>query len=100
MNDEQRRVALFQAQPGGLGLFFRPAALSFAHVEQLHVAHSALLDEKIAPAGPIGLVLTGPKAECNLDTQLPAYIKTFAAETDTAVNLKDGAVNKKPRAGC
>jgi hypothetical protein len=52
MNDEQRRVALFQAQPEGLGLFFRPAALSFAH--------SALLDEKTAPAEPIGLVLTGP----------------------------------------
>jgi hypothetical protein len=32
MNDEQRAVALFQAQPEGLGLFFRPAALSFAHV--------------------------------------------------------------------
>ncbi|MEW8342503.1 MAG: PH domain-containing protein [Candidatus Thiodiazotropha taylori] len=66
MNDEQRRVALFQAQPPilmlkrGLGLFFRPAALSFAHVEQLHIAHSALLDKKIAPAGPIGIVLTDP----------------------------------------
>jgi hypothetical protein len=61
MNDEQRRVALFQAQPVGLGLFFRPAALSFAHVAWLHVAHSALLDEKTAPAEPIGLVLTGPR---------------------------------------
>ncbi|MES9968510.1 MAG: enoyl-CoA hydratase/isomerase family protein [Candidatus Thiodiazotropha sp.] len=60
MNDEQRRVALFQAQPRGLGLFFRPAALSLAHVEQLHDAHSVLLDEKIVPAWPIGLVLTGP----------------------------------------
>ncbi|MEW8256142.1 MAG: hypothetical protein AB2747_17430 [Candidatus Thiodiazotropha taylori] len=37
------------------------------------------------------------KAECNLDTQLPAYIKTFAAETDIAVNLKDGAVSKKAK---
>ncbi|MCG7875477.1 MAG: hypothetical protein JAY75_08655 [Candidatus Thiodiazotropha taylori] len=63
MNDEQRGVALFQvhpkgtsfgAQPEGLGLFFRPAALSFAHVEKLHIAHSALLDEKIVPAGSIG----------------------------------------------
>ncbi|MCG7997720.1 MAG: hypothetical protein JAZ06_20130 [Candidatus Thiodiazotropha taylori] len=67
MNDEQRRVALFQAQAAilmlkrGLGLFFRPAALSFAHVEQLHIAHSALLDDKIVPAGPIGFVLTGPR---------------------------------------
>jgi hypothetical protein len=56
----KRRVALFQAQPEGLGLFFRPAALSFAHVALLHIAHSALLDEKTAPAEPIGLVLTGP----------------------------------------
>jgi len=54
-------VALFQAQPRGLGLFFRPAALSFAHVAWLHHAHSALLDKKTAPAGPIELVLTGPK---------------------------------------
>ncbi|MEW7997902.1 MAG: hypothetical protein AB2540_12840 [Candidatus Thiodiazotropha endolucinida] len=54
MNDEQRGVALFQGQPEGLGLFFRPAALSFAHVEKLHIAHSALLDEKIVPAGSIG----------------------------------------------
>jgi len=69
MNDEQRGVALFQAhpkgtsfgaQPEGLGLFFRPAALSFAHVAWLHHAHSALLDKKTAPAGPIGFVLTGP----------------------------------------
>ena len=62
MSDEQQRVALFQAQPGGLGLFFRPAALSLAHVEWLHIARSALLDEKIAPAEPIQLVLTGPSA--------------------------------------
>ena len=53
-------MALFQAQPEGLGLFFRPVALSFAHVAVLHVAHDALLDEKIVPAEPIGLVLTGP----------------------------------------
>jgi len=33
MNDEQRGVALFQAQPEGLSRIFRPAALSFAHVE-------------------------------------------------------------------
>jgi hypothetical protein len=46
MSDEQRAVALFQAQPQGLGLFSRPAALSLAHVERLHLARSALLDEK------------------------------------------------------
>jgi len=60
MNDEQRRVALFQGQPEGLGLILRPAALSFAHVAGLHLAHSALLDAKSAPAEPMGLVLTGP----------------------------------------
>ena len=60
MNDEQRRVALFQAQPDGLGLFFHPAALSFAHVASLHVALSALPGKKRAPAALIGLVLTGP----------------------------------------
>ncbi|ODB99622.1 hypothetical protein A3197_11885 [Candidatus Thiodiazotropha endoloripes] len=37
------------------------------------------------------------KAECTLDTKLPAYIRTFAAETDIAVNLKDGAVSKKAK---
>ncbi|MEW8093002.1 MAG: hypothetical protein AB2753_01165, partial [Candidatus Thiodiazotropha endolucinida] len=63
MSDEQHRAALFQgspkgtsfgAQPEGLGLFFRPAALAFTHVEQLHIVHAALPDEKIVPAGPIG----------------------------------------------
>jgi hypothetical protein len=58
---EQRGVTLFQVQPEGLGLFFRPAALSLAHVEQLHLACSALLDEKTDPAEPFGFVLTGPK---------------------------------------
>jgi hypothetical protein len=33
MNDEERRVALFQAQPEEPGLFFRPTALSLAYVE-------------------------------------------------------------------
>jgi len=50
MNDEQRGVALFQAQPAGLGLFLRPAVLSFAHVAGLHHAHSALLGTKTATA--------------------------------------------------
>ena len=54
-------LALFQGKPEGRALFFRPAALSFAHIAQLHRAHSALPDEKITPAGLIGLVLTGPR---------------------------------------
>jgi len=33
MNDEQRSMAYFQVQPEGPGLFFRPAALSFACME-------------------------------------------------------------------
>jgi len=45
MNDEQRGVVFVQARPAGPGLFFHPAALSFAHVTGLHSAHSALLDE-------------------------------------------------------
>ncbi|MET0005957.1 MAG: hypothetical protein ABW087_20320 [Candidatus Thiodiazotropha sp.] len=61
MSDEQRRVAHFQAQPEGLGLFFHPAALSFAHLARLNLAHSALLGKKTAPAESIGLVLTGPR---------------------------------------
>ncbi|MCG8023405.1 MAG: hypothetical protein JAZ02_05425 [Candidatus Thiodiazotropha endolucinida] len=63
MSDKQRRVAHFQAQPEGLGLFFHPAALSFTHLARLNLAHSALLGKKTAPAESIGLVLTGPK-EC------------------------------------
>jgi len=42
------------------GAIFHPAALSFAHVELLHITHSALLGKKIVPAESIGLVLTGP----------------------------------------
>ncbi|MES9849167.1 MAG: hypothetical protein ABW145_12325, partial [Candidatus Thiodiazotropha sp.] len=51
----------FQAQPEGLGLFFHPAALSFAHLARLNLAHSVLLGKKTAPAESIGLVLTGPR---------------------------------------
>jgi hypothetical protein len=57
---EQRGVGLFRAQPEGLGLFFRPAALSLVDAEQLYLARSALLDDKTDPAKPIGFVLAGP----------------------------------------
>jgi hypothetical protein len=53
-------VALFQVQPEGLGLFFRPAALSFAHIVTLYIAHSALLDEKIVPAESIRFNVNKP----------------------------------------
>jgi Mn2+/Fe2+ NRAMP family transporter len=41
-------VALFQAQPEGLGLFLRPPALSITYVGRLHCVLSALSDTKIA----------------------------------------------------
>ncbi|PUB82936.1 MAG: hypothetical protein DBP02_13680 [gamma proteobacterium symbiont of Ctena orbiculata] len=66
MSDEQRRVAHFQAQPEGLGLFFHPAVLSFTHLARLNLAHSALLGKKTAPAESIGLVLTGPRTVTTL----------------------------------
>ncbi|WP_316365718.1 metallophosphoesterase [Candidatus Thiodiazotropha sp. CDECU1] len=75
MSDEQRRVALFQAQPGGLGLFLCPAALLFAHVAGLHHAHSALLGAKTVPAECIGLVLTGPSL-FRRSLQLVRYLLT------------------------
>ncbi|AUZ84306.1 hypothetical protein CDW43_06805 [Methylophaga nitratireducenticrescens] len=37
-----RRVALFQSQPEGLGLFFRPTSLKMIYVEQLHQIINAL----------------------------------------------------------
>ncbi|PCH60994.1 MAG: hypothetical protein COC05_02535 [Gammaproteobacteria bacterium] len=42
MNDGQRSMAVFQAQPEGLGLCSRPVALSLAYVESPHHARSAL----------------------------------------------------------
>ncbi|PUB87504.1 MAG: hypothetical protein DBP02_01090 [gamma proteobacterium symbiont of Ctena orbiculata] len=74
MSDEQRRVAHFQAQPEGLGLFFHPAALSFAHLARLNLAHSALLGKKTAPAESIGLVLTGPRKDL---LSAPGFIGFF-----------------------
>jgi len=62
MNDEQRSLAFFQAQPEGPSLFCCPAALYpegtslLAYVAQLqralgvHGARSALLDNKTGPA--------------------------------------------------
>ncbi|MCG7981667.1 MAG: hypothetical protein JAY90_02830 [Candidatus Thiodiazotropha lotti] len=100
MSDEQRRVALFQAQPEGLGLFLRPAALSFAHLEQPNYAHSALPDTKTDPAGRIGLVLTGPnKTERLIDLlnytknrsarELPAADHRRALHTNTKSAVHD-----------
>jgi len=46
MNDEQRSLGFFQAQPEGLALIFHPSALSLAHVEQPHHVRAALMDKK------------------------------------------------------
>ncbi|MCW8907987.1 MAG: hypothetical protein OQL28_12120, partial [Sedimenticola sp.] len=46
----------------GLASFFRPAALSVAHLESLNFAPFALLDKKMMPATIIKLVLTGPRS--------------------------------------
>ncbi|PCH60519.1 MAG: hypothetical protein COC05_04120 [Gammaproteobacteria bacterium] len=67
MNDEQRGLAFFQAQPEGPGLFFCPAALypegtsSLAYVAQLHGARSALLDKKTGPAVSLYSLRTPPR---------------------------------------
>ena len=52
MSDEQRSMAHIQhqpprSQPMGPSPIFRPAALSFAQVGQLHVAHGALRNRKM-----------------------------------------------------
>ncbi|HHH47855.1 MAG TPA: hypothetical protein ENK51_03090 [Gammaproteobacteria bacterium] len=65
MNDEQRSMALFQAQPGGPGLCFRPAALSLAYVEQPHRARSALLDKNRGPAVRYYSLRTPPKVQAS-----------------------------------
>ena len=75
MNDEQRRVALFQPQPVGPGPFFRLAALSLAPVALLHHARSALPGEKMASGSLIQVVLTGPNSprEC-----MPGFARSCA----------------------
>jgi len=54
MNDEQRRLREFRAQPEGAGPFFRRAALRLAHIAVLYRAHRALPGEKMAAAATIG----------------------------------------------
>ncbi len=61
MNDEQRSMAFFQGQPEGPGLFFHPAALLFAHVNQLHSAHSALLGKKTVSGSAVWLIENAPQ---------------------------------------
>jgi hypothetical protein len=51
VSEEQRQVARFQAQPKGLGPFFRLAALSVAYLEQPNRVPSALPDGKMSSSG-------------------------------------------------
>ena len=64
---EQRRVALFQAQPEGLGLSCRRAVLSVAHLilpNYLHLRRLLLLpDGKRGPAESAQYAFTGPRVE-------------------------------------
>jgi hypothetical protein len=53
MNDEQRSLREFWAQPFGAGPFFRQAALRLAHIAVLYRARRALPGEKMAAAALI-----------------------------------------------
>jgi hypothetical protein len=48
MNDEQRRLAGFAAQPEGTGPFSRNPALALVCLASLHGARAALTCEKMA----------------------------------------------------
>jgi hypothetical protein len=50
MNDEQRSLRAFRAQPFGAGPFFREAALRLAYIAVLYGARHALPREKMASA--------------------------------------------------
>jgi len=53
MNDEQRRMARFWAQPEGTEPFCRHPALRFAYVERPHLAQRAWSCEKTAAVAAI-----------------------------------------------
>jgi len=59
-------VALCQAQPEGLGPFFRPPVLSVIYIEQLCRTPSALLDEKMNSSSGEDETATDPRvrSEC------------------------------------
>ncbi|MGI9286534.1 MAG: sugar phosphate isomerase/epimerase family protein [Pseudomonadales bacterium] len=70
-------MALFLAQPAGPEAISRPAALSVAYVESLHLAPSALLTEKWPLAVTMKLVLTGPRQQMQ---KLEIYQSHWAME--------------------
>ncbi|MEQ6341453.1 MAG: hypothetical protein M3A44_07295 [Gammaproteobacteria bacterium] len=53
MNDEQRRLAPFGAQPGGTGRFCRETALHLAYVRQVRCAWCALSRGKSASVAAV-----------------------------------------------
>jgi hypothetical protein len=53
MNDEQRSLRAFRAQPFGAGPFFRQAALRLAYIAVLYGARRALPGKKMAAAALI-----------------------------------------------
>ena len=79
MNDEQRGMACFGAQPGGTGPFFPGTVLHFARVRQVHYAQCALFRKKMAAVADLKLVLTGPSEALALAPLL--ILVLFAAET-------------------
>ena len=60
MNDEQRWLARFGAQPEGTGPFFRLPSLQLTCVRQVHGDRCASAVEKLAAVAATSIVLTGP----------------------------------------
>ncbi len=58
-------MALFQAQPRGLGRFFRLTALSVAYLEQPNRSPSALLNEKSVSSSDKNETSTDPSQILN-----------------------------------
>ncbi len=75
MNEEQRQVARFQAQPEGLGPFFRLASLSVAYLGPPNHTSSASPVEKMAAS-------SGDDDETSIDPSLP----------DSHGNLRGGLI--------
>jgi glycolate oxidase iron-sulfur subunit len=70
MNDEQRRLAHFGAQPEGTGPVFRLPALQLTYVRRVHGDRCAWAVEKLAAVAATYMVLTGPSMQTSLPTDL------------------------------
>jgi hypothetical protein len=60
MNDEQRGMAAFGAQPEGTGPFCRDPALPLAYVPQVLGVRGAWSRAKMASVAAVSIVFTGP----------------------------------------